>query len=164
MSEIKPTHEWKEVPGFPGFEAHPSGLVRSKKKTLKPRLDRKGYHRVDIRCDDRNMVILHRIIALTFIPNPYNLPQVNHKNGVKTDNRVENLEWMTNKQNCEHAAKIGLIARGEKQGHSKLTVAQVREIKKMIGEGETQKSIGLRFGVTEWAIAEISAGRNWAWL
>lgn len=55
---------------------------------------------------DRMRIAIHRLLALTFIPNPENKPQVNHKNGVRNDNRLENLEWVTAKENCQHAYDV----------------------------------------------------------
>ena len=64
-----------------------------KEKLLKPRIARDGYYRVHLTKDGKDKtIILHRLIAMTFLPNPNNLPQVNHKNEIKTDNNIENLE------------------------------------------------------------------------
>lgn len=71
---------------------------------------------------------VHRLVAQAFIPNPENKPQVNHISGVKTDNRVENLEWVTANENMLHAFKIGLNHSKEKHYKSKLTNAQREEI------------------------------------
>src|SRR5271170_2427029 len=67
-----------------------------------------GYHGVAIRKEGERekTVLVHRLIAQTFIPNPLQKREVNHKSGVKTDNRVENLEWCTRTENSQHAVKI----------------------------------------------------------
>lgn len=71
-----------------------------------------------------------KLVAQTFIPNPSNLPQVNHKNGDKTDNRVENLEWSSGKQNQEHAVKNGFYKVGEKHFRAKLSKEKIFLIRK----------------------------------
>ena len=72
--------------------------------------DRKGYLRLDISINGkRQYFYIHRAVAETFIPNPKNKPYVNHINGIKTDNRAKNLEWVTSKENTQHAVRIGLI-------------------------------------------------------
>ena len=76
---------------------------------LKPFLNPQGYALVDIHLNKVSYTRqLHRIVAISFIPNPDNLPTVNHKNGVKTDNYVENLEWMSRLDNVRHAWRTGL--------------------------------------------------------
>ncbi|EOY8024275.1 HNH endonuclease [Salmonella enterica] len=73
---------------------------------------------------------MHRLVAEAFIDNQKLCPQVNHKNGIKTDNNVSNLEWVTAQQNILHAFSNSLMSfTGEKNGRAKLTMDQVKEIR-----------------------------------
>jgi len=106
--------EWRDVPNFKGIQASNTGLIRSIKRgfpyELKRFIDKKGYVRVSITNSEgktRNKSV-HRLVCMAFLPNPNNLPQVNHKDGNKTNNNVENLEWITNRDNALHAIRNGL--------------------------------------------------------
>lgn len=106
--------KWKKVKNTKGMiEVSNEGRVRSllsgKPYILKTQPDKKGYHRLRVTIDKNKMSFkLHRIVAEAFIENPYNLPQVNHKDGNKNNNSVNNLEWITNKDNANHAIKNNL--------------------------------------------------------
>lgn len=105
--------EWKAVAGTYGkIEVSNMGRVRSwlrDGRILKTQKDKKGYHRLRVTICRRKMSFkLHRMVADAFIDNPYNLPQVNHKDGNKDNNAVNNLEWVSNKENANHAIKSGL--------------------------------------------------------
>lgn len=99
--------EWKAIDGTNGVYAVSSvGKVMNTKtgRVLKAQTDQKGYLRVRITVERQGITLkIHREVAKAFIPNPDNLPQVNHINGDKTDNRVENLEWISNLENARHA-------------------------------------------------------------
>jgi hypothetical protein len=86
---------------------------------------------------------VHRLVALTFIPNPDNLPCINHKDANKFNNSVENLEWCTHKYNTQHAVKMGLWKApiGEKNGKAVLTDLEVAEIKSLRSLGYSSREL-----------------------
>lgn len=89
---------WKTVKGYNGYyQVSNTGKVRNPNKVLTPNVGVKnGYVYVTLRKDKR---LLHRIVAETFIPNPFNKPEVDHINGIRTDNNVCNLRWVTRTEN-----------------------------------------------------------------
>ncbi len=107
-------------------------------KFLKPSFYHTGYTRVCIGSDKKTYRI-HRLVAEAFIPNPNNLPEVNHINKNKSDNRIENLEWVTHRGNIEHS--YGTKYPGTYLHRNKKFIAQLNHNKKIIylGSYETQK-------------------------
>lgn len=102
--------EWRDCIGFSDYySVSNNGDVYSKrnKRLLKPKKSKSGYLRVGLSVHGKvKMESIHRLVALAFIPNPDNKPTVNHINEIKTDNRVENLEWATNAEQNIHGTRI----------------------------------------------------------
>lgn len=107
------------------YTIHSDGKVISNKtyrkafygREVKPYTHTKnGYQSIDLRIDNKYIrYLLHRLVAQSFIPNPENKPEINHKDGDKTNNHISNLEWMTKEENIEHSIKVlGNDSKGKK--------------------------------------------------
>lgn len=108
---------WKDIPSYEGiYQISSYGRVRNlvTSQFIKGYKVSKGYLRVDLFKDGiRKHHRVHRLVAEAFIPNPNRYREINHKNGIKTDNTVDNLEWCTTQMNIEHAWGNGLYCRGK---------------------------------------------------
>lgn len=100
---------YKDIEGYEGlYQVSDQGIViNSKGKTIKPTKDKDNYLMVGIYKNKiRNWYYVHRLVAQAFIPNYYNLPEVNHKDEIKQNNRADNLEWCTRKYNINYGTGI----------------------------------------------------------
>lgn len=141
------------------------GQKRVNERILKQRIDRNGYHLATLAyMGDAFVKMVHVLVALAHIPNPFKKPFINHKDGNKSNNNISNLEWCTQSENTLHAFKNGLMVmpRGEKNHSSKLTEKEVVEIKSLLSKGEiTQYKIAKLFKVHKVTIFDIKHGKTW---
>ena len=156
---------WSSVPGFDRYFVSNQGRVASKKGDsyvpLKLHQTSGGYHKVRLsRSGKRHEFKVHRLICLVFL-GPANGLQVNHLNAKKTDNRLENLEYVTDKQNKAHARSMGIYAGtfGEANGNSKLSDSDVARILAARSSGRTQQDVGVEFGVNRSCIGKLWRGQ-----
>jgi hypothetical protein len=156
---------WKTIPGYEGYyEVSNLGGIRSfQTKVLRKMngVNSSGYQVVVFYKEGKTKsYTVHRLVAKSFISNHKSKREVNHINGVKTDNRVENLEWVTPRENQRHSVDTGLKSKGESNYNSKLTEIQAREIK--YGHlGLSHKEIACIYGVATSRINAIRMGRDW---
>ena len=107
------------------------------------------------------MVLVHRIVAEYFVDNAESKVQVNHINGIKTDNRVENLEWVSHRENLNHAIKNNLTLKGEENRNSKLKDIDVVKIHSLLQNGTTIKELSESYNVSYSTIDGIRTNRYW---
>jgi hypothetical protein len=110
---------------------------------------KKGYHRLTLTqdCGTKKTFLLHRLVAMKHIPNPEDLPQVNHKDGDKDNNQISNLEWCTNDYNTKNAVSNNLIPRGKSRSNGKLSNDAVRNMRTLRAKGYTYYTLGTLFNV-----------------
>ena len=121
----------------------------------------KGYMLINLTSDDKNIkkknVLIHRLVAEAFIPNPNNYPYINHKDGNKSNNKVDNLEWCNNSMNQLHAFENGLQKSGCEHNNSKLKYEDVLFIKNNINKYK-QIELSKMFNVSRRVIYQIKKG------
>lgn len=114
----------KAIPNYPNYLATEDGRVFNvqRNKWLKNSLMTNGYYVTTLRDmnNTKKTVFVHRILGITYLENTNNYPMINHKNGIKSDNRLENLEWVTASQNIKHAWDTGLNSKIYKKGSGRL--------------------------------------------
>ena len=131
-----------------------SGIVQAKHSTGG------GYVKADLWKDGvRTQTSIHRLVAKAFLGDGDGL-EVNHKNGIKTDNRVENLEWVTHRVNVDHAIETDLLPRGLEHHKGKLSSEDVFAIYDLGATGITHSEIANRFNVSRKAITDILSGKE----
>lgn len=148
------------------YEVSNIGEVRNAttKKVLSQYTDKDGYKQTTIVINGRQYHPgVHRFVAIAFIPNPDNKPEVNHKNGVKYINVVDNLEWATCSENIKHAFDTGLkfSILGSNNVLSHYTDKQIMKVCELLEKNISNKNISKRTGVDRKYITDIKKGRRW---
>lgn len=172
---------WKDIAGYEGlYQVSDLGRVKSldricwngkvnfvrKSKIIKDFKNKKGYHTVSLnKGKSPKSYYLHRLVAIAFIPNPENKPEVNHKKGNKSDNRVCAIEWSTYSENNQHSYDVGLKKKpkGILSLRAKFTESQVLAIRRLhrIYPNLNKAKLARRFNVCESAIHNIISRKNW---
>ena len=154
------------IKGFEDYEISKIGVIRKKSnKYIKSQyLNDRGYYMVTLTKNKKQYPVrVHRILAKCFIDRVYGKNIINHKDGDKLNNNIENLEWCTQAENMKHAIDMGLTNNvGENNGMAKLNQEKVNEIKQLLKNGNTQQSIADNYSVSRACIQKIKEGRTWA--
>lgn len=167
--------EWRDVKANNLYQVSNLGRVRRSKprsdgkpgglrigKILKASKDGGGYKQVGLtRNNVRKSHHIHRLVAEAFLGPRPERADVNHKNGIKIDNRVENLEYCSRKENQRHAVKIGIQKVGSARHNSRFTEAEVLQMRQMAHGGQLYATIARRFDVNPRMVRKICIGEAW---
>lgn len=164
---------WIKLDEYPGYKFSNKGRVISYKSD-KPKFiaESSNYNNgyISLSLQDKNKktkcFLKHRFIAKLFLPNPHNKPDINHIDGDKSNNSVDNLEWVTKSENTQHAVDNGFLkVRGENNHGSLLTEEKVRNIRnEFIPRKVTIKYLAKKYGVKPVTISSVIHRTSWKWV
>lgn len=169
---------WKDVVGYEGYyQISNFGNVKSlsriklhkgyiplltKEKLMKININKYGYSYISLEKNKKQKYcLIHRLVGIAFIDNNKNKTDINHKNGVKHDNRLENLEWLTRKENTIHSAKTGLTKIGELNYCTKLKNKDVLKIRE---SSLSTKELSQIYNVSVSTIYNIKSRKKWKYI
>lgn len=168
------TEEWRKVIGFPDYEVSNLGRIRSTEKNYyreRPNCKAHKVHKTgkilsakpsksmgypEIHSRSLGTLRVHRLVAIAFIPNPDNLPQVNHIDSDRTNNHISNLEWCTQEHNMKHASMAGRC--NPWNIRNRIDRAGILAAKDALAAGFLQKDIAKYFDVSPWTISQLNKG------
>lgn len=152
---------WKTIEGYPEYQVSNMGRVKAinwhrgnKEKEIKPYTTHKGYLRLRLCKNGKSKQFqIHRLVAQAFIPNPENKPYIDHINTDRTDNRVENLRWVTNKENCNNPISKINYSIGNK-GKTAVSILQFTKewefVKKWDSMSDAEQELGIKSRLSEY--------------
>ena len=155
---------WRQIQGYPDYTVSSHGRIKSYKRSeygvLLVLNRHKGYRLVGLcRNGKACSKTVHRLVAQAFIPNPEGKPCINHIDCDKTNDFVNNLEWVTRLENMAHATAHGLVSKGVNHHLAKLNPEKVREIR---ASTLSQSKLARLYGVHRMSIKAVIIRKNWA--
>ena len=161
--------EWKEIKGYPNYMVSNKGNVKSlnyrhtgREKMLKLSVNKRGYLDVKLCKNGKHKNFrINRLVAEAFIPNPNDYPCVNHKNEIKDDNRVENLEWCDAKYNNNFGTRKERVAEKQINGKCSKPVLQIdKTTNKLIAEYPSLREVKRQLGINHTSISQCCNGKR----
>lgn len=160
---------WVSIKNNPNYQISNLGNVKSlnnykrkDNKILSPSLSKSGYYHIGIKKDKKRIYYtIHRLIAIHFIENKENYKCVNHIDGNKLNNSIENLEWCNHSYNNKHSYDKGLNKNNENHGRAKLSNNDVLLIKEKLNNNISQRKLAIEFNVSQACINRINVNKTW---
>ncbi len=158
---------WLTIWGFPDYEVSDQGQIRNRSgELIQPRKTARGYLQIGLwqhgaKKRVKKQRLVHRLVIITFVGHNWRRKQVAHRNGNRLDNRLENLMWVTPKENADHKRSHGTLQMGEQIRTAKLTPSSVRQIRNLYDGSYSQGELAAMFNVSQMTISKVVRRVSW---